>query len=184
MEMILATGVGCWPQIEFADLQRHSLYSEGVLTGLHAAIYLQRDDVGAVAITSPKGARLLARLGGRLPSIFDEQARHIGPSADPMLDEDQVRTEIIGKALRNGVNATLLGERLLCLGMTCDRALFNTELYEKCARAYVLAKASGHRIKSIPAWVRLIANHRLLKDERKAAASYRSGRIPEAINSY
>ena len=35
-----------------------------------------------------------------------------------------------------------------------------------------------------PSWVRLIANRRLLKDERRAAESYRSGRIPEGINAY
>jgi YD repeat-containing protein len=31
---------------------------------------------------------------------------------------------------------------------------------------------------------RLIANHRLLRDERHAAASCRSGCIPEGINAY
>jgi hypothetical protein len=68
--------------------------------------------------------------------------------------------------------------------MTCDRVLFNTELYEKCAQAYVIAKASDRRISLIPPWVRLIANRRLLKDEESASASYRDGRIPEGINAY
>jgi hypothetical protein len=68
--------------------------------------------------------------------------------------------------------------------MTCERVVFNTELYEKCAQAYVIAKASGHRIGFIPIWVRLIANRRLLKDEQRAAASYRNGFIPEGINAY
>ena len=68
--------------------------------------------------------------------------------------------------------------------MTCDRVLFNTELYEKCAQAYVIAKASGNQIGFIPVWVRLIANHRLLRDERHAAECYRNGCIPENMNSY
>jgi hypothetical protein len=68
--------------------------------------------------------------------------------------------------------------------MTCDRVLFNTELYEKCSQAYVIAKASGSRIGLIPVWVRIIANHRLLKDERRAAVSYRNGHIPEGISGY
>jgi hypothetical protein len=68
--------------------------------------------------------------------------------------------------------------------MTCERVLFNTELYEKCSLAYLLAKASGGRIGHIPFWVRMIANRRLLKDERRAAASYRIGRIPEGISAY
>jgi hypothetical protein len=68
--------------------------------------------------------------------------------------------------------------------MTRDRALFNTELYEKCARAYVIAKACDRRISRVPFWVRLIANRRLLKDEAAARTSYSEGRIPEAINAY
>jgi hypothetical protein len=68
--------------------------------------------------------------------------------------------------------------------MTCDRVLFNTELYEKCAQAYVIVKASGNQIGLIHLWVRLIANHRLLRDERHAAECYRNGSIPESINSY
>jgi ribosomal protein L39E len=68
--------------------------------------------------------------------------------------------------------------------MTCERVLFNTELYEKCAQAFLLARASGNRIRRIPLWVRLIANRRLLKDERRAAESYRKGRFPETITAY
>ena len=144
----------------------------------------ERADVGAVAISSPKGARLLARFGGLLPPVFDEQVRHIGSSVGPLPDEDYAHCDMVKKTFRRGANAALLGERLLCLGMTCDRVLFNTELYEKCAQAYVIAKASGSRIGFIPVWVRLIANHRLLRDERRAAGSYRNGCIPESINTY
>jgi len=68
--------------------------------------------------------------------------------------------------------------------MTCERILCNTELYEKCAQAYVIAKATGHYVGLIPEWVQLIANRRLIKDERRASANYREGRVPEGINSY
>ena len=184
MEMILASGHNDWRQIGIADLHTASLYSKEGLRGLHASIYRERADVGAVAISSPKGVRLLARFGGLLPPLFDEQVRHIGSSAGPLPDERNAHCDMVRKAFRRGANAALLGEQLLCLGMTCDRVLFNTELYEKCAQAYVIAKASGNRIGFIPVWVRLIANHRLLKDERRAAGSYRSGSIPESINTY
>jgi ribulose-5-phosphate 4-epimerase/fuculose-1-phosphate aldolase len=184
MEMILVSGLEDWRQVGLADLHSVSLISASGLGRLHALIYQVRTDVGAVAISSPKGARLLARLGGLLPAIFDEQVRHIGPSAGPLPDQENVDGEMVRKAFRRGANAALLGERLLCLGMTCERAVFNTELYEKCAQAYVIAKASGHRIGFIPVWVRLIANRRLLRDERHAAASYRKGCIPQGINAY
>jgi hypothetical protein len=105
-----------------------------------------------VAISSPKGLRMLAYYGGQLPPIFDEQVRHIGLPTE-VLDEKEAPAEMVRKTFRKGANAVLLGARLICLGMTCDRVLFNTELYEKCARAYVIAKASGNRIGSIPMWV-------------------------------
>jgi hypothetical protein len=33
-------------------------------------------------------------------------------------------------------------------------------------------------------WVRIIASRRLLKDERRAAESYRNGRVPESMTAY
>ena len=183
-EIILASGLIDWRQIGIADLRTASLFSKEGLCGLHACIYRERTDAGAMAISSPKGARLLARFGGSLPPIFDEQVRHIGSNASPLPDEESVHGNMVRKTFKRGANAALLGERLLCLGMTCDRVLFNTELYEKCAQAYVIAKASGNQIGFIPVWVRLIANHRLLRDERHAAECYRNGCIPESMNSY
>jgi len=183
-EMILASGHEDWRQLGIADLDRASLFVAGGFSGLHASIYQERNDVGAVAISSPKGVRLLAHWGGRLPPLFDEQVRHIGPSTGWLRSEENVPRNLLRKTFGRGANATLLGDRLLCLGMTCERALLNTELYEKCAQAYVLAKASGNRIGFIPVWVRLIANRRLLRDERRACASYRNGLVPEDINTY
>jgi ribulose-5-phosphate 4-epimerase/fuculose-1-phosphate aldolase len=184
MEMILTSRHEDWRQIGIADLDTASLSVEGGFSGLHASIYQERDDVGAVAISSPKGVRLLAHWGGRLPPLFDEQVRHIGPSTESLKSEENVSRNLVRKTFGRGANATLLGERLLCLGMTCERVLSNTELYEKCAQAYVLAKASARRIGFIPVWVRLIANRRLLRDERRASASYRNGHVPEDINTY
>ncbi len=184
MEMILVAGRSDWRNIEISDLQTASLLESEGVRGLHASIYQLRADVGAIAISSPKGARLLAGFGGIMPPIFDEQVRHIGSAAGPLPEKVFLIRELLWKAFGEGANAALLGEQLLCLGMTCERVLFNTELFEKCARAYLLAEASGNRIGHIPFWVRLIANRRLLKDERRAAESYRSGRIPEAITAY
>jgi hypothetical protein len=100
------------------------------------------------------------------------------------LAEGDLSRERIRKAFQRGVNAALFSERLLCLGMTCERVVFNTELFEKCAQAYVIAKASGMPAAIIPPWVRLIANRRLLKDERHAAERFRSGQLPENATSY
>jgi hypothetical protein len=183
-EMILTYGHEVWTRLGIDDLRTASLLALEGLSGLHASIYQERADVGAVAISSPKGVRWLAAYGGLLPPLFDEQVRHLGSSVGPLPNEEEAHREMVRRTFRRGANAALLGEQLLCLGMTCERVLFNTELYEKCAQAYVIAIASGSRIRFIPRWVRLIAKRRLLKDERRAAASYRNGQVPEGINSY
>ena len=183
-EMILACGLEAWRRIGIADLETASLLAREGLSGLHASIYQARLDAGAVAISSPRSAGRLAAWDGLLPPLFDEQVRRLGLSAGPLPDEAEAHGEMLRQTFRRGANAALLGDRLLCLGMTSERVLFNTELYEKCARAYVIARASGGRIRCIPRWVQLIANRRLLKDERRAAASYRNGHIPDGINSY
>ena len=182
MEMILISGSKDWRQIEIADLLTVSFSAKDGLSMLHACIYQERGDVGSIAITSPKWVGLLARSGGALPPIFDEQVRHIGSSGS--LNERVMCRDAVNETFRRGANAALLGGRLLCLGMTRDRVLFNTELYEKCAQAYVIARACDSRISRIPLWVRLIATRRLLKDEDTASASYRNGHIPEGINAY
>ena len=183
MEMVLVSGSKDWPQIEIADLRSVPFSAKDELSLLHACIYQERGDVGGIAISSPKWVRLLANCGGSLPAVFDEQVRHIGSSGS-LNDDEVMRSDMVREAFSQGANAALLGGRLLCLGMTRDRVLFNTELYEKCAQAYVIARACDRRISRIPLWVRLIANRRLLKDENIASVSYRNGRIPEGINAY
>lgn len=183
-EMIFVTGLRNWRQVSNSDLERLSFFVQASSAGLHAAVYGQRADVGAVVISSPNWARLLHGRVGVLPPLFDEQVRHIGKAACWTGGTDGLLPAAIKKALRGGANAVLVGERLMCLGTTRDRAVFNTELFEKCAQAFILAQTTGKRINLIPVWVRFIANRRLLKDERRAAESYRAGRIPEAMNAY
>jgi len=181
--MMLISGSKDWRQAEIADVRVLHFSAKDALSMLHGWIYQERSDVGAIAISSPKWVRLLAHSGSPLPPIFDEQVRHIG-SSGILKSEEPVRRECVRQMFRRGGNAALFGESLLCLGMTCDRVLFNTELYEKCAQAYVIARACEGRISRIPFWVRMIANRRLLKDEATAAASYRDGRVPQEITAY
>jgi ribulose-5-phosphate 4-epimerase/fuculose-1-phosphate aldolase len=182
--MALVSEIKDWRNLSVVDVRVVPFSVKDDSSRLHSYIYEQRGDVGAVAVSSPRGARLLAIRRDRLPPIFDEQVRHIGTSAGSLADEEAIRQGKLWQSFDKGGNAALLGEQLVCLGMTRDRALFNTELYEKCARAYVIAKACDRRISHVPFWVRLIANRRLLKDEAVARTSYSEGRIPEAINAY
>ena len=182
--MILVSDCQDWRQVGVADLRTVPFSITNGCSSLHASIYRERADVGAVVVSSPKGVGVLAGFGGRLPLLFDEQARHLGVATKPLSDGGAVPIEIIRETLGQGANAVLLGERLLCLGMNCERVVCNTELYEKCVQAYVIATAGGSRISTIPSWVRFIANRRLLRDERRAAASYRRGVPAELTSAY
>ncbi len=182
--MLLVSGLEDWHEIDSRHLRRSLFLESDYPAALHAAIFQTRGDVGAIAVSSPCGVRLVAEFGGVLPTLFDEQARHIGASARPILDRTRASKERLREVFGRGENAVLLGNQLLCLGMTSERVLFNTELVEKCARAYVIARATGRPVKRIPWWVRVIANRRLMKDERNAAVSYSHGLRPENVGGY
>ncbi|MEQ9363682.1 MAG: class II aldolase/adducin family protein, partial [Leptospirales bacterium] len=159
---------------------------------LHAAIYAKRGDVGAIILNRPLWGGALALLDQPMPGIFDEQARQMGPSVERLFARSEgaagaFSTALISKSarlLQKGANVFLYEGHALCLGMTRERAIFNSELLEKCAKAYVLAVATGQRIRRIPWFVRFIANRRLLKDEHRSAESYARGEIPAGFTAY
>lgn len=148
------------------------------LAALHAEVYRLRGDVGAVANLSPCWSLQLGGLNEAMPSVFDEQARHIGRSWAPST------ASRLPALLAAGGNAGLVDGRLLAVGVTRNRMLFNAELFEKCAMAYVLARLGGGKVKQVPLWVNLIANRRLLKDEARAAASHAAGQAAAELGAY
>ncbi|KVS34278.1 MULTISPECIES: hypothetical protein [Burkholderia cepacia complex] len=146
---------------------------------IHAAVYGARDDVGAVAVGGGAFGRLLADVGGTMPGIFDEQVRHLGRMSPAVQQVDD-----IGLALGAGGNTLLIGDEPICLGMTASRLVLNAELFEKCAKAFVLASATGRRVKALPWLVRVVANGRLMKDESRARARIGQGLLPEESKGY
>lgn len=148
------------------------------LSRLHAKVYRLRGDVGAVATLSPRWSLQLGELGEAMPAVFDEQARHIGRSWAPATAQQ------LPALLAAGGNAGLVDGHLLALGVTRNRMLFNAELFEKCAMAYVLARLGGGRVRQVPWWVRLIAGRRLLKDQANAAASHAFGQQAAELGAY
>lgn len=164
------------------ELRRVAFSEEGnEAAGFHAAIYRSREDAGAILIGRTPWSRAVSALGMAVPTLFDEQARHIGKTEDPV---HVGRREWAVEALRGGGNAALYGDQRICVGTTPDRVVFNADLFEKCAKAFVIAHASGHRIHKVPGWVRYIAGGRLKKDQKRAAQSYDAGQIPEGMDAY
>ena len=154
--------------------QRLPLRGAPTQAEVHAAAYAQRDDVAAVAWGGGAFGLCLADFGGAMPQVFDEQARHLGP----------MHPGGSAAALQGRGNVALVAGRPVCLGMTAMRLALNAELFEKCAKAYVLAVAGGGRVRPLPWIVRLVANRRLAKDQQRAAARLQQGLLPEESKGY
>jgi len=146
---------------------------------VHVAVYAARADVGAVAVGGGKFGRALAAFGGPMPVLFDEQARHLG-----IMGEACAAPVGLAAALRRGGNVALVGDLPVCLGMTAKRLALNAELFEKCVKAYVLARAAGGPTHAPAWWARAIAGRRLIKDERRAAERFAQGQPPEDNDRY
>jgi hypothetical protein len=145
---------------------------------LHGQVYQLRQDAGALASISTRASAALARSGVRVPIVFDEQARHIG---ETWRSTDALQLD---RALTGGANAGPVDGRLLLLGVTPSRMIFNAELFEKCAHAYLLARgdAAARKTHLVPWWVRLIAGRRLRRDQANAARCHAAGReAPELV---
>ena len=148
---------------------------------IHATVYQLRPDVGAVLSGGGVYSYALADFGGTMPVAFDEQARHLGRMNRPA--NSATEHELL-ETLRDGANTALVGDLPLCMGVTCHRAVLNAELFEKCAKAYVLASATGQSVTTLPWWVRRIAVGRLRKDQRRALQRFAQGLLPEESRGY
>ena len=148
---------------------------------LHRLVYLARPDVGAILLNRQRWAASLPAAGGILPGIFDEQLRQLGWAVRQIAPATLFHAS---RALRGGDNAFGMGEQVLCLGMTLERLVFNADLLEKCAKAYVLAMATGLPVRKIPWVVRWIATGRLRREQKRAAASFARGELPTRSSGY
>lgn len=156
----------------------------GSVAAVHAAVYQCRPDVGGVFISQQPWARDLIHLRQTMPAVFDEQVRHLGRevayAAQPLITLPARASRVLSA----GGNAYVFGDFVMCLGLTRERLIFNAELLEKCAKAYVLATLTGQRVGALPWLVRFVANRRLLKDEARAAQAYARGEVPTGLNAY
>ena len=153
--------------------------ADAVDAPIHAAVYAARADVGAVAVGGGKFGRTLALFSGA-------HAGSLRRAGAPSRDHGQgLRCAAdLAAALRRGGNAALVGGQPVLLGMTAKRLALNAELFEKCAKAYVLAQAAGGPTHAPAWWARAIAGRRLIKDERRAAQRFAQGQPPEDNDRY
>jgi len=158
---------------------------------LHAAIYRSRPDVGAILFSRQDWGSSLNQGPKSMPGIFDEQVRQLGRFVAPLKAMPKQISTFRGRLgpatlsqLRAGEQVFLVSGGLLVLGHTVERVVFNAELVEKCAKAYLIAVATGLTVKKVPLYVRIIANMRLHKDQKRSKASYAAGKTPEGFKAY
>lgn len=151
-------------------------------TALHRRLYAARPDVGAALIGRMPWSAALHATGGPMPGLFDEQLRHLGWRVDRL--DSLAEAADLDRVMRSGGNAFAAPGTALCLGMTLERLVFNVELLEKCAKAYVLARVSGQRVRTIPWLVRWIATGRLRRDQRVAVAHHARGEFAPRVAGY
>lgn len=147
---------------------------------LHGRVYLLRPDAGALASLTTPSSTKLAHRDVRVPIVFDEQARHIGESWRATVPMQ------LPKVLAGGANAGPVDGKLLLIGVTPSRMIFNAELFEKSAQAYLLARgeAPGRKTHLVPWWVCLIAGRRLRRDQAHAARCHAAGRAAPELVAY
>jgi len=142
-----------------------------VESAMHAAIYQVRPDVNAIVHTHQVYASALTLIKAPIPALFDEQARFLGrsveiipyaPSGTGMLKST------VAKHVKNHNNAFMMQNHgALVFGHDMQRAVYNVEILEKCALAYLLALCSERKVSKIPLVVREIAFSKLRKDQEK-----------------
>ena len=148
--------------------------------GQHQHAYAARPDVGAIFSGALRWSSALSGLNMDMPAVFDEQVRHLGTEVRRLTLDMDADGPI--KALGNGANAYGLEGGVLCLGMGLERLMQNIEILEKCAESFVLAASTSARVRRIPWLIRHIANGRLRKDQKDAAARHSRGErsVPKA----
>ncbi|PTY37006.1 hypothetical protein BGP77_06905 [Saccharospirillum sp. MSK14-1] len=139
-------------------------------------LFRSRTDVCAIAAGCGRFGHHLFSLEGQMPGVFDEQVRHLGKM--PWIGPNDVQH------LDTGGNVHWLAGQPLLLGTTANRLVLNAELFEQCAKAYVLASATGQTIQPLPWLARFIANRRLHNDQRAAAFQVMNGQLPKESYRY
>jgi L-ribulose-5-phosphate 4-epimerase len=123
-------------------------------TAMHAGIYRDRADVGAVVHTHQAYASIFALINQPIPALFDEVALSIGETVDVVpyaLSGTPQLVEHVRRTVANGCNCFVMQNHgALNLGKTLEKAWKNAELLEKTAQAYYHALATGKPVTTLP----------------------------------
>jgi ribulose-5-phosphate 4-epimerase/fuculose-1-phosphate aldolase len=148
-----------------------------VEAGMHAGVYRERPDVGAVVHTHQIYGSVFALLNMPIPALFDEVAFMLGESVDvipyAVSGSPQLAANVADK-LGNNANAYIIQNHgIIALGKNMDKALLAAELLEKVAHIYSMALSTGQKLTQLPDDIRGMARgirEYDVEDARKKAA--------------
>ena len=125
-----------------------------VETGMHAAVYRNRRDVGAVVHTHQVYASVFAIINTPIPALFDEVASTIGPLVEVvpygLSGSPQLLENVVSKLGSRGNCYILQNHGILALGADLMKAKRAAELLETCAMVYYRALATGKEVTLLP----------------------------------
>jgi L-ribulose-5-phosphate 4-epimerase len=123
-------------------------------TAMHAGIYRDRVDVGAVVHTHQAYASIFALINQPIPALFDEVALSIGETVDVVpyaLSGTPELVDNVRRTVANGCNCFVMQNHgALNLGKTLEKAWKHAELLEKTAQVYYHALATGKPVTTLP----------------------------------
>lgn len=135
------------------DFERNKIEGDlapSVEMAMHISVYQHRADVNAVIHTHQPFASTFSLINHPIPPLFDEQVFYLGNRIEVVsygLSGSPELSENITAHLDNQCNAYILQNHgILCLGMTAEQAVMNTQIFEKCARVYYYALTTGQEI--------------------------------------
>ena len=160
--------------VDFSVKQIEGSHKPSIESGMHAAVYETRADVGCVIHTHQVYASAIALIDSPIPALYDEQVRWLGRSVDivPYAPSGTgFLRKNISKMVKNNHNAYIQKNHgALSLGFDPERAVNNMLLLEKCALTYVLALCTEKKVHNIPKAIREIIFAKLRKDQKRLGA--------------
>lgn len=118
-------------------------------TGLHAAVYQGRPDVGAVVHTHSLYATAVATAHRDLPCLLDAMAVQFGgavPVARYGIPGSPDLAEKVARRLGEGGAVLLANHGVVAVGADLEEALGRAELVERAAQIYLLATGLGKAV--------------------------------------
>lgn len=127
-------------------------------TPLHAAVYKDRPEIGAIVHTHSASASTVAAARREVPPILDDFAQIVGPSlrvADYAIPGSGSIARGAVKALRGRMAALLANHGVIAIGRDMKEALLCARMAEKGCRAFIEASFLGGAVALSPveAWV-------------------------------